>query len=263
MKTIVITGSTRGIGFALAKAFLRNGCHVVISGRSQKSVNTALEQLAQDFPSNLTAGIPCDVRDYQQVQALWDQTVEKFGSIDIWINNAGISNQQNPPWDVPSDELRNVVETNLLGEIYGTKVAVTGFQKQGHGALYNLEGMGARDGRKVKGLSIYGATKAALGYFNQAAASEIDNPEIIICALQPGMILTDMVMNQYEDKPEEWQKVEGILRVISEDVDKVALWLAQKVLANKRNGVQFKYGSMLRILMRMIRSKINPPKTIV
>jgi len=260
MKTIVITGSTRGIGFSLAKAFLRHECRVVISGRSKKSINSSLKKLAEDFPSGQITGIACDVKDYQQVRALWDQAAEKFGSIDIWINNAGISNQQNPPWEVSADELRNVVETNLLGELFGTKVAVSGFKKQGYGALYNMEGMGARNNRSVKGLSIYGASKAAIGYFNQAAAAEIETPNIFICALQPGMILTDMVMNQYESKQEEWQKVEGILRMISSGVDESASWLAEKILTNKKNGKRIQYGGMLRILGRMIRGKLNPPK---
>jgi NAD(P)-dependent dehydrogenase (short-subunit alcohol dehydrogenase family) len=260
MKTVVITGSTRGIGFSLAKAFLRHDCRVVISGRNKKSVNAALKKLAEEFPSGQTAGIPCDVKDYQQVQALWDQAAEQYGPIDIWINNAGISNQQNPPWEVPSEELRNVVETNLLGELFGTKAAISGFQKQGYGALYNMEGMGARNNRTVKGLSIYGASKAAIGYFNQAAAAENETPNILICALQPGMILTDMVMNQYESRPEEWLKVEGILRMISSDVDETASWLVEKILANKKNGIRIQYGGTLRILGRMIRSKINPSK---
>ena len=260
MKTVVITGSTRGIGFSMAKAFLKNDCRVVISGRTKKSINTALKKLAEEFPSGQTTGIPCDVKDYDQVRALWNQAAEQIGPIDIWINNAGISNQQNPPWEVPSEELRNVVETNLLGELFGTKVAVSGFQKQGFGALYNMEGMGARDNRTVKGLSIYGASKAAIGYFNQAAAAEIENPKILICALQPGMILTDMVMNQYENRQEEWLKVEGILNIISSDVDETASWLVGKVLANKKNGIRIQYGGTLRILGRMIRGKIKPPK---
>ena len=263
MKTIVITGSTRGIGFSLARAFLRHECHVVTSSRSKKSVYAALKKLREEFPSGQTAGFPCDVKDNIQVQALWDQAAEEFGPIDIWINNAGISNQQNPPWDVPTEELRNVVETNILGELFGTKVAVSGFKKQGYGALYNMEGMGARNNRTVKGLSIYGASKAAIGYFNQAAAAEMETPNILICALQPGMILTDMVMNQYEGRPEEWQKVEGILRMISSDVDESASWLAKKMLTNKKNGKRIEYGGMLRMLGRMIRGKLHPPKPTV
>jgi NAD(P)-dependent dehydrogenase (short-subunit alcohol dehydrogenase family) len=259
MKNIVITGSTRGIGLALARAFLKKGCALVISGRSRENVEQAVKQLREEFPGAKLAGFACDVRDYEQVQALWDQSLVKLGVIDVWINNAGISNQQNPFWQVPEEELRAVVETNLLGEMFGSKVAVNGFLAQEHGALYNLEGMGARDGRKVSGLSIYGATKAGIGYFNQAAAEEMEYPKILVCALQPGMVLTDMVMNQYESRPEEWKKVEKVLRAISADVEVAAEWLAMKVLVNQRSGVRFKYGGMLRIMGRMLKLWLRFP----
>lgn len=257
MKTIIITGSTRGIGFALAKALLSKDCRVIISGRRQKNVNNSLKKLAQEFSPDSMAGFACDVVEFKQVLALWDKAVSRFGSIDIWINNSGISNQINQPWNLPADEIKNVVATNILGEMYGTKVAINGFKKQGYGALYYMEGMGAKSSRKIKGLSIYGATKASLGYFNDAIFSEIDHQKIIIGAIQPGMMLTDMVMSQYEGKPDEWQKVAGILTALSEDVDTVAEWLAKKILANKKNGKRLNYGGMLRMIIRLIGRKIN------
>ena len=263
MKTIVITGSTRGIGLALARVFLKHNCQVVISGRSQAGVDNTLETLYAEHPAASLAGFACDVSDYAQLQALWQQAVGRFGRIDIWINNAGVSNMLNPPWDVPADEIRCVIETNVLGEMYGTRVAMNGFQEQGGGALYNMEGMGAKDGRKVKGLSIYGSTKAALGYFNDAIFKENTYPNILVGAIQPGMMLTDMVMCQYEDRPEEWEMVKGILTVLSEDVDVVAAWLAEKILANNKNGVRFKYGSTLKIMSRIARKKLSRTKNKV
>jgi len=259
MKTIVITGSTRGIGFALAKALLNKGNRVVISGRTKDSLDKALKLLSDDYPVESFAGFACDVREFNQVQALWNFSIEKFGNIDIWINNAGISNRQTPPWALSETEIRSVIETNMLGEIFGAKVALTGFLNQDYGAVYNLEGMGAQRRRGVKGLSIYGATKAGLRYFNDSVPLEIENDRIILGAIQPGMVLTDMVTSQYEGKSEEWDKVKGILTTISEDVDIVAEWLADKIIKNKKNGVRFTYGGMLRIIFRMIfkKSKIT------
>ncbi len=147
---------------------------------------------------------------FSQMQQLWEKTVEKFGSIDIWINNAGISNTQNTPWDLPADEIECVVKTNMLGEMFGTKTAITGFIKQGHGALYNMEGMGAQGNHRVKGLSIYGATKAGLRFFNDSISIEIENDRIQVGAIQPGMMLTEMVTDQYLNRREEWEKFKGI-----------------------------------------------------
>ncbi len=260
MKTIVITGSTRGIGLALAREFLKHNCSVVISGRSQAAVDRSLESLSAGNPAASLAGFACDVSDYAQLQALWQQSAGRFGRIDIWINNAGVSNMLNPPWDVPPDEIKCVVETNVLGEMYGTRVAMNGFKEQGSGALYNMEGMGAKDGRKVKGLSIYGSTKAALGYFNDAIFKENTHPNILVGAIQPGMMLTNMVMCQYEDRPEEWAMVKDVLTILSEDVDVVAAWLAKKILANNKNGMRFTYGGMFKILPRVLRHKFSRRK---
>lgn len=265
MKTIVITGSTRGIGFALAREFLIKDCQVVVSGRSVESVGNSIQKLKTEFPKGQIAGCPCDVTQYSQLIALWEFGKNNFGNIDIWINNAGISNEQAPFWKIQVEETQSVIETNLLGEIYGSKVAMLGFLDQGFGALYNVEGMGA-DGKAnyVDGLSIYGATKAGLHYFNKCLFKEIDHPGIIAGALQPGMVLTDLVKGQYKDKPEEWEKVKGILGIIASPIEEVAVWMTNKILNNHKNGAYFHYGGTLRILKRMILSPFrkNPDRHI-
>lgn len=255
MKTVVITGSTRGIGFTLSQAFLSRDCQVVISGRSNSSVQSSMDALSKDYPAEHIAGFACDVTQYEQVKALWEKAHARFGGIDIWINNAGISNEQNPPWKIPPEEMKAVIETNILGEMYGTHVAMQGFLNQGFGALYNVEGYGANGKmNNVQGLSVYGATKAGLHFFNQCVAREVDQPNIITGALQPGMVLTDMVRGQYEGKPEEWNKVKGILTIIANPVEEVAAWLSEKVLSNQKNNAYFKYGSTFFILWKMMLS---------
>ena len=252
MKTIVITGSTRGIGFAMARAFLRKGNKVVISGRKSPAVKEAVQKLAKESSADSVAGFTCNVTQFAQVQALWDQAQKKFGNIDIWVNNAGISNMQNTPWELSAEEIRAVVETNVLGEMFGSKVALQGFTKQGFGAVYNMEGMGADGRSNVKGLSIYGATKAGLRYFNDCLASEITNSRIITGSMQPGMVLTDMVTGQYEGKPEDWSRVRRIFDVISSDVNRVADWLTDKMLTNQKNGARFAFSNSLRIFSRFL-----------
>jgi len=260
MKTIVITGSTRGIGRALAESLLARGHQVVVSGRSEKSTINAVDEIAKSYPKAKIVGVPCIVNNFDEVQTLWDRTIGQLGAIDIWVNNAGISNQQNPVWEIPVDEIRCVVETNLIGEIFGTRVALKGFLNQGYGAIYNLEGMGAKGRTRVKGLSIYGATKSGIRYFNDAVPAEIENPDVILCALQPGMVLTDMVTGQYVNNPQEWERVKGVLGLISEDVHQVAEWMAEKILTNKKNGQRFHYGGYLKIMTRMIRNALKKPR---
>lgn len=255
MKTIIITGSTRGIGFALAREFLKRDCQVVISGRSDGSLKDSLLKLDSEYPGERIAGFACDVTQYNEIETLWSLSQSKFGNIDIWINNAGISNTQAPFWKIPVDEIRSVIETNMLGEIFGTKVALQGFLDQGFGAIYNVEGLGANEKtNNVKGLSIYGTSKAGIHYFNQCLFREIDHPNIIAGALQPGMVLTNLVTGQFDEKPEEWEKVKGVLGIIANPIEEVVVWMANKILANNKNGAYFKYGGTLRILKRMILS---------
>ncbi|MDT8382618.1 MAG: SDR family oxidoreductase [Brevefilum sp.] len=255
MKSIVITGSTRGIGYAMAKAFLERDCRVVINGRNKESTRGALETLSEQYPSDQLAGAAADVSNYDSVRHLWDESLAAFGKIDIWINNAGISHEQAPPWLVPVNELQSIIQTNILGELYGTRVAMQGFLDQGFGALYNVEGMGA-DGKThgVKGLSVYGMTKAGLHYFNHCLAGEVDHPHIITGALQPGMVLTDMILERYKDRPEDWESDRKILSMIASPVEDVAAWMADKILKNVKNGVYFKYSNTWRMLRRMARS---------
>ncbi|MBP7689770.1 MAG: SDR family NAD(P)-dependent oxidoreductase, partial [Thermoflexales bacterium] len=87
-KTIVVTGSTRGIGFGLAHEFLQRGCRVVVNGRSQSAVDQAMSDLAGRHGADRVGGFPADMTVYEQVQTLWDQSIKRFGCIDIWINNA-------------------------------------------------------------------------------------------------------------------------------------------------------------------------------
>ena len=89
MKTVVITGSTRGIGRGLAENFLARGCKVVVSGRQAEGVAAVVTELAGRHGEENVAGKACDISDGSQLQGLWDEAASRFGRVDIWINNAG------------------------------------------------------------------------------------------------------------------------------------------------------------------------------
>jgi NAD(P)-dependent dehydrogenase (short-subunit alcohol dehydrogenase family) len=252
MKTIVITGSTRGIGFGLAREFLARGCAVIISGRKQAAVERAVATLSAGSEVKRVAGIACEVCDHQQVQELWDFAARTFGGVDIWINNAGISHGAPHLEDVPLAELQAVAQTNMMGTLYGATVAMRGFRSQGRGALYNLEGLGS-DGRRMDGLHLYGLTKRAVAYLTDSLADEARGSGVIVGAIQPGMVMTDMITRSYANRPEEWARSRAVLEVISERVETVAPVLAQKVLANTKNRARLRFGGMLRMILKMPR----------
>jgi NAD(P)-dependent dehydrogenase (short-subunit alcohol dehydrogenase family) len=248
-KIIVITGSTRGIGFGLADAFLARGCSVVISGRGSQASADAVNNLGTKYDSQRVFGLACDVTVPDQVQALWDRSQAKFGRIDIWINNAGQSGEQQMIWEQTSAELAAVIETNVLGTTYGTQVALKGMLAQGSGAIYNLEGMGS-DGRKLAGLTMYGTSKYAIHYFTESLAVELKEKPVIIGSLRPGMVMTDMILDRYIDRPEEFERAKKIFNIIADRVENVAPWLADKVLENQKSGVVISYTSSLKMMWR-------------
>jgi NAD(P)-dependent dehydrogenase (short-subunit alcohol dehydrogenase family) len=249
--SVVVTGSSRGLGFGMANSFLDRGCAVVISGSNQYSTENAYRKFIEKYHYEQIAAVPCDVRSSDQVQSLWDKTIQQFGKIDIWVNNAGLSGPVLPLKSQLISTVDNVVETNLLGVIYGSTIALKGMQSQGFGKIYNMEGMGS-DGRMHSGMILYGTTKYAQKYFNDALADEVKQSSIIIGALRPGMVVTDLIIDQYRDKPEEWQKVKRIFNLIAERVDVVAPWLVDKMLDNEENGIRINFLSRWKMLWRML-----------
>ncbi|MBN1310543.1 MAG: SDR family oxidoreductase [Anaerolineae bacterium] len=253
MKNIVITGSTRGIGYGLADAFLSLGCSVTVSGRSQSTVDKAVAALAAGYDAGRVHGHPCDVADLEQVQALWDAAQARFGHIDIWINNAGVGQPAMPFRELSPDLMRAIVETNILGTIYGSRVAFQGMMRQGGGQVYNMEGYGS-DGaiRAEASLTIYGTSKCAIHYFDRSLALELKNTPVLVGWISPGMVATEMITGQYAGKPEEWERVKRIFNIIAERVDVVAPWLAERILANTKSGVRIAYDSKLRLMLRFL-----------
>jgi NAD(P)-dependent dehydrogenase (short-subunit alcohol dehydrogenase family) len=253
-KHIVITGSTRGIGFGLAEAFLARGCSVTVSGRSTQASTQAAEKLSVRYDSKRILDQACDVTDASQLQALWDASKARFGSVAIWINNAGHSGNQGMLWERPIEELASVIETNLLGVTYGSCVAVQGMLAQGNGAIYNMEGMGS-DGRKHTGLTMYGTSKYAIHYFTQSLALELKDFPLIIASLRPGMVITEMITDRYIDRPDEFERVKKIFNIIAERVETVTPWLADQVLANQKSGVVLSYSSSWKMMWRFATSR--------
>ncbi len=251
MKIVVITGSTRGIGHGLADAFLKRGCAVTVSGRTPAAVEGAVARLAGRHAADSILGHPCDVTRFAQVQGLWDAAQTHFGRVDVWINNAGLAHPQVNFWENPAERIQAVLQTNLIGAMYGAKVALTGMLAQGHGALYNMEGLGS-DGRKQDGLTLYGTTKAGLRYLTDGLVKETQGTPVLVGALQPGMVLTDLVTDQFEGRPEDWERAKGIFNIIADRVETVAPWLAQKVLENSRHGARIKWLTRTKLIARFL-----------
>ncbi len=255
-QTIVITGSTRGIGFGLADEFLKRGCQVAINGRSQNAVEQAVKTLAGRHSSDRVWGQADDVTHYDHVQQLWANAIARFGSIDIWINNAGVSPADLKFWTLPQEEIDQTVRVNIIGIMYGCSVAINGMLAQGHGFIYNLYGFGST-GRLRDGMAIYGSTKRAVTYFTEALAKELAGTPVKIGAISPGMVATDLVLGHYDGRPQDLEKAKWALNVLGERVEVIAPWIVERVLNNDRSGVDIRYLSSFKLMGRLLTAKFR------
>jgi NAD(P)-dependent dehydrogenase (short-subunit alcohol dehydrogenase family) len=262
MKTIVITGSTRGIGFGLAEAFLQRGCQVMVSGRAQQTVDQAAARLAQCYSPERIAGAACDVADYDQVEALWSAAAERFGRIDIWINNAGVGSLLAPFWELDPAVMEAVVRTNLLGALHGSRVALRGMLAQGGGARYNMEGFGSRGGRVMPGMALYGSTKAALAFLDRSLSAELAGKPVIAGSILPGMVVTDLLLNQRAGDPADWQRARRAFNILADRVETVAPWIAERVLANTKNGARITWLTGPKIMGRFLSAPFTRRRVI-
>lgn len=234
MKTIVITGSTRGIGRGLASAFLERGCAVVIAGRNAGTVEAVVRELGSRHPARV-AGCACDITRTADIEHLWQAGRDRFGRIDVWINNAGMSIRREPLGQSRTADLEAIVATNLTGLLLANRVAIAGMMKQGGGQIWNMEGFGS-NGATQPGMAAYGATKRAVHYLNRALQKELRETPVQVCTLSPGIVVTDLLLGDYDLASSEWARARRIFNILGDTVETVTPWLAERVLATDRGG---------------------------
>lgn len=248
-KRIVITGGTRGIGRGLADAFLDRGCSVAVTGTSSSSLDEGLGWLADRHPSVRIAGFVADVTDVESLRRVWAGAVEAFGGIDVWINNAGISLRRAPIWDQEAEDIRRVLDVNLYGTMAGSHVAIVGMLEQGHGQVWLMEGFGS-DGRSRAGMAAYGASKRSVRYLVKALGADVDGTAIQVNAVSPGMVVTDLLVGDYEVPSPEWDRARRIFNILGDRVDTVAPSLADRILATDRSGARVAWLTTPKVIAR-------------
>jgi NAD(P)-dependent dehydrogenase (short-subunit alcohol dehydrogenase family) len=148
------------------------------------------------------------------------------------------------------------VETNLTGLMYGCSVAAKRMLAQGGGFIYNLEGFGST-GMLRRGMSVYGSTKAAVHYFTRALAKDLEGTPVKAASVAPGMVMTDLVAGEYVDRPAEWESAKRIFNIIADNVETVAPWMAQQVLANERNGARIAWLTPAKLAWRFASARFS------
>ena len=237
-QSIVITGSTRGIGRGLAAEYIKRGHDVAVSGRTQAAVDEAVAALAPLAADGArVVGAPCDVSDAAALRRLWDTAAGAFGRVDAWINNAGLSHPRQPIGGLHGADIEVVATTNLQGMMLGTQVALEGMGRQaGGGTIWNMEGFGS-NGMMTPGMSLYGASKFALTYFNEALLAETRGGPVKVCWLSPGIVVTDLMKRDMGSTSEqEIARTRRIYDILADRVETVTPWLVERMLGPHKTG---------------------------
>lgn len=232
MTTVVVTGGTRGIGNGLADALLARGANVTITGRTGDAVDAAVEALGSAHDPARVHGVAADVRDITALQGVWKETADRFGRVDAWVNNAGVSLPRKPIWELDAEDVERVVDVNLTGSLNGAHVALSGMTKQGGGVMYLMEGFGS-GGQAQDGMAVYGATKRAVSYLQKALTKDLGkNAAVKVGVLSPGIVVTDLLTSDYDDA-ESWNKAKKIFDILGDKVETVTPYLADGIMAGR------------------------------
>lgn len=189
-KITIITGGSRGIGFATADKFLSEGATVVLCASRRETADKAVAQLKEKYPGASVEGIFPNLSDHAEVKSAFDTVGEKYGRIDILVNNAGISDST--PFENYTDELFDkVMDLNVRAILTCSKAVSEWMLRQGSGVILNTSSMVSKFGQPT-GIA-YPTSKAAVNGFTLSLARELGPKGIRVNAVAPGITETDMM----------------------------------------------------------------------
>ena len=259
MKTVVITGSARGLGFNMARFFREYNYNVVISDLKEENLINAKEQLEQTKSDGKLAYKVCDVSKLNDIEELMKFAINKFEIVDIWINNAGVNQPQKAIWELSEAEINTIIDVDLKGTIYGSKVAMEEMSKNHKGAIYNIEGYGSNDAHML-GLNMYGTSKRAVTYFTESLAQEAEERKtgVIVGKLSPGIMITDFTTHSLvNDSIELSEKTKKVYNILGDTPETVGKFLVDNMVKNTKNNVKINWLTNGKAFVRFLTAGFN------
>lgn len=189
-QVIIITGASKGIGFATAEVLLARGARVALFARNQQRLDEAVNKLN----SERALGLAVDVSDKAALAAAFDQVEAKWGRIDGLINNVGFQFARRIEI-MPEEEVRQLVDMNFFSAVFGCQLAIPRMRKLGAGRIINISSATVRHQNEFAHLAIYSASKAALDHFTHELREEVVGDNIMVTLFSPGAVGTGSVEN--------------------------------------------------------------------
>ncbi|MFA5987539.1 MAG: SDR family oxidoreductase [Candidatus Paceibacterota bacterium] len=208
-KVVVITGGTKGFGKALAETFIFEGAKVIVCSNDKDTLeNVSKELLVDKFLA--------DVTSFEDIEKLAQYVFKKYGTIDIWINNAGIQIAPSLVEKVGSQKLRHLFDVNFFGYFYGCQVALLYMKKRGEGLIININSTAGLEGKPE--ISAYSSSKFAIKGLTESIRKEIKDSEIKIYEVFPGGMQTEIYKEKYPANLKEYMLVKPVAEKVIENL---------------------------------------------
>jgi 3-oxoacyl-[acyl-carrier protein] reductase len=223
-KIAVVTGGTKGIGYAIAERLLESGAKVFICARNKPELKLALERLSA---SGRVEGEVCDVRSEEQVRMMLEEAKRVFGGLDILVNNAGIGINDKTVEEMSGDEFRQTLETNLFGVFYACHYGVPMLRERGGGYIINISSLAGQNAHPR--MAAYNASKFGLNGFSEALMQEVRQDNIKLSYICPGSVNT-FFGGDAPSRENDWQlQPEDIAQVVYDLLNMHARALPSKI----------------------------------
>ncbi|MCR5146894.1 MAG: SDR family oxidoreductase [Clostridia bacterium] len=259
MKTVVITGSARGLGFNMARFFREYDYNVVISDLKEENLIKAKEELENIASKGKVFYKICNVSKLDELQELMKFALVEFNTVDIWINNAGVNQPQKAVWELSENEINTIIDVDLKGTIYGSKVAMEEMSKNHSGAIYNIEGYGSNDAHML-GLNMYGTSKRAVTYFTESLAKEAEerNTGVLVGKLSPGIMITEFTTHSLgNDCIQLSEKTKKVYNILGDTPQTVGKFLVDEMVKNTKNNVKINWLTNRKAFFRFLTAGFN------
>ncbi|MFC2948053.1 SDR family NAD(P)-dependent oxidoreductase [Virgibacillus sediminis] len=227
-KVILVAGGSRGLGAQMVRDFAGQGANLVIASRNKEACARLAEDIAEEYKVEALP-ISCDMANLEDIKQMYKETLDRFGRIDVVVNNAGV-NRTKPAVEVTEEDFDFIFDVNIKGLFFSCQEAAKAMIDQESGKIINISSVGGL--KPYKRIVPYTASKAAVIHLTKSLASEWARYGIIVNSIAPGLISTEINEKEFED--EKW--LNKILKTIPmrklgepQDISNIALYLASEL----------------------------------